>query len=114
MAGGPACRKKSTSLGTCSLHQLTKGAVRKLSVSSFSVHWHNMQPGFHACMEKSRVQLNYYLIQSKEYFEETKMTRGDSASANFENVRTWDYFNGYDRGGSGCVDMELYSMLSCC
>ncbi len=42
------------------------------------------------------IQLNHYAIQSKQYFEEVKMTRGAADSALHENVRTWEYFKRYD------------------
>jgi hypothetical protein len=40
------------------------------------------------------IQVNHYAIQSREYFEKVKMSRGDVA--NVVNPRDWDYFNSYD------------------
>ena len=40
------------------------------------------------------IQLNHYAIQSKEFFEKVKMTRG--AADQIVNVRDWNYFNIYD------------------
>lgn len=40
------------------------------------------------------IQLNHYAIQSKEFFEKVKMTRG--AADTTVNVRDWAYFNSYD------------------
>lgn len=42
----------------------------------------------------SGIQLNHYAIQSREYFEKVKMTRGDVAWS--INPRDWNYFNSYD------------------
>lgn len=40
------------------------------------------------------IQVNHYAIQSREYFEKVKMTRGDVAMT--ANPRDWAYFNSYD------------------
>ena len=42
------------------------------------------------------IQLNHYLIQSKEFFGKVKMTRGASYTIEHENVRDWEYFKQYD------------------
>lgn len=42
------------------------------------------------------IQLNHYSIQSRQYFEEVKMTRGAADTAMHETIRTWDYFKKYD------------------
>ena len=42
------------------------------------------------------IQLNHYAIQSRQYFEEIKMTRGAADSEIHEHVRTWQYFKDYD------------------
>jgi hypothetical protein len=42
------------------------------------------------------LQLNHYAIQSKEYFEKVKMTRGDVSSPMYKNVRDWKYFDKYN------------------
>jgi hypothetical protein len=42
------------------------------------------------------IQLNHYPIQSLEFFQKVKMTRGDVASHCFDNVRDLTYFNRYD------------------
>lgn len=48
--------------------------------------------------DNTELQLNHYMIQSREFFEKVKMTRGSSASASADNVRDWDYFNSVDHG----------------
>lgn len=42
------------------------------------------------------IQLNHYPIQSLEFFEKVKMTRGDATSNKVDNVRNIHYFNSYD------------------
>jgi glycosyltransferase involved in cell wall biosynthesis len=46
-------------------------------------------------VDKSDIlQINHYAIQSKEFFEKVKMTRGDAAYN--KNIRDWNYFEKYD------------------
>ena len=56
------------------------------------------------------LEINHYAIQSKEFWEKIKMTRGDSYWV--DNVRTWEYFNNYDY--AEFQDLELCSILKCC
>jgi hypothetical protein len=42
------------------------------------------------------IQLNHYPIQSLEFFQKVKMTRGDVSSSAYENVRDLSYFHRYD------------------
>ena len=42
----------------------------------------------------SGIQLNHYPIQSKEYFEKVKMSRGNATRTN--NPRNWNYFKVYN------------------
>jgi hypothetical protein len=53
------------------------------------------------------IQLNHYMIQSREYFEKVKMVRGDALVK--ENVRDWDYFKGSDI--KEVDDTELKSLV---
>ena len=58
---------------------------------------HVPNPGFGQVLEASNVlQLNHYAIQSKEYYEKVKMSRGDVANINFNNIRNWTQFENYD------------------
>ena len=43
------------------------------------------------------IKLNHYPIQSLEYFQKVKMTRGDVASQGWENIRDMNYFQSYDK-----------------
>ena len=42
------------------------------------------------------IQLNHYIIQSREYFATVKMTRGDVCNSQWANARTWAYFKAND------------------
>ena len=42
------------------------------------------------------IQLNHYAIQSREFFEKVKMTRGAADDASMNKVRDWAYFDRYD------------------
>jgi hypothetical protein len=42
------------------------------------------------------MQLNHYLVQSKQYFKEVKMTRGAADIPAHENLRDWTYFKQHD------------------
>ena len=47
-------------------------------------------------LKKSPLHLNHYAIQSKNWYEEVKMKRGDAHSSLTNNVRDWSYFDKYD------------------
>lgn len=42
------------------------------------------------------IQLNHYAIQSKQYFKEVKMTRGNATSPQSNSIRNWNYFEAYN------------------
>jgi len=42
------------------------------------------------------LQLNHYVIQSREYFEKVKMVRGDASRAENDGIRDWGYFEARD------------------
>jgi len=44
----------------------------------------------------ANIQLNHYAIQSKEFFGNVKMTRGDATTPTSNSIRNWDYFKRYD------------------
>lgn len=48
-------------------------------------------------IQENELQLNHYAVQSKDFFRNVKMTRGDIHSEKNENVRTLDYFKKYDK-----------------
>ena len=43
------------------------------------------------------IRLNHYPIQSIEFFQTVKMTRGAADSENYNNIRDMTYFNSYDQ-----------------
>ena len=110
---GPHCRDGSNGEGTCVTHVLTKGAVRISQAKKLYVHEHWLKSGRNH-KEHDALQLNHYAIQSKEYFEKIKMTRGDVNRERSDFARNWHYFDSYDKIGSGCRDIELCSILDCC
>lgn len=71
-----------------------------------SIH-SNFQYVSEEILENSALQLNHYAIQSMEWFQQVKMTRGDSSSPKNENVRTLAYFKEHDF--RDMIDTELAS-----
>ena len=68
--------------------------------SSF-LHVHELNNGYNNKINLSKIfRLNHYPIQSKEFFEKVKMTRGDVHYMAI--IRDWDYFNAYNQ----CTDYE--------
>jgi hypothetical protein len=55
-------------------------------------------------------RLAHYLIQSREFFQRVKMTRGDVATVASNTVRTWEYFETYDRPAT-LLDETLAAMV---
>ena len=49
--------------------------------------------------ENASIQLNHYPIQSLEFFQKVKMTRGDVANSAVNTIRNMGYFNAYDHRG---------------
>jgi hypothetical protein len=44
------------------------------------------------------IKLNHYPIQSLEFFQKVKMTRGSANVAKHDKIRDMDYFKRYDSG----------------
>ena len=91
-----------------------KSAVRISSVDRLDVHKHILKTGFQEVWNFESLQLNHYRLMSKEYFEKTKMIRGDVSKSRWDNMRTWDYFEANDKCCSDVADVELCSILGCC
>lgn len=67
--------------------------TKNINSSSVNIHW--LSDGYTNNIELSEVfRLNHYPIQSKEFFEKVKMTRGDADRD--INVRDWNYFDTYN------------------
>jgi hypothetical protein len=61
-------------------------------------------------LAKAKLHLNHYAIQSREFFETVKMSRGSSNCIAHDNIRTWDYFAAYD--ANDVEDLELFNKKS--
>ena len=64
-----------------------KSAARISSIDRFDVHHHYLKPGFKYVSAQGRLNLNHYRIQSREYFEKTKMGRGDVSRSIWDSIR---------------------------
>lgn len=42
------------------------------------------------------LQLNHYVLQSREFFKKVKMQRGDAVKGEWDSARDWNYFRRYD------------------
>jgi len=69
-----------------------------------SVH-SNFQYISEETLENSALHLNHYVIQSMEWFQQVKMTRGDASSSKNEDIRTLAYFKKFDV--NDVIDREL-------
>lgn len=75
-------------------HVLHKSIARLASLVRLKAHEHETLGGKAGCPPD--LALNHYAIQSREYFAAVKMSRGDVCCKEYEGVRTWDYFRGFD------------------
>ena len=60
------------------------------------IHVHNISNEKNIYYENEKIHLNHYPIQSLEFFQKVKMTRGDVANISVDNIRDMNYFNKYD------------------
>jgi hypothetical protein len=60
--------------------------------------------------ENNLIHLNHYPLQSLEFFQKVKMTRGDVACKEYDNIRNMDYFNEYNKNAVH-VDTTLKDLL---
>lgn len=67
------------------------------------IHWlvnpgtYQKKTGINSTDNDTKIRLNHYIVQSLEYFQEVKMTRGDVSVSENENIRTLDVFNHYTK-----------------
>lgn len=110
-----------------------KSIVRCSALIAFGIHEHEMSPGFlhidsadrkmdtdirpttvplitidEAILQRGRMHLNHYAIQSLEWFQKVKMTRGSANCRQHDAVRNLKYFNQYDM--NEIEDHELKDM----
>lgn len=55
-------------------------------------------------------RLNHYPIQSLQFFQRVKMTRGSANTSKFDNIRDMEYFKAYDRPAT-VLDTQLADMV---
>jgi len=58
------------------------------------------------------IRLNHYPIQSLEFFQKVKMTRGDAMWSDKQNIRDMNYFNAYNKNAI-FFDETLKNLLLC-
>lgn len=99
-----------------SLHQNTKYIFKPNIIKDSSKIWiHKLVniPNIHPRrirVANQLIKLNHYPIQSQEFFEKVKMTRGDVLNVNVENIRDIKYFNSYDQN-SNSNDESLKNII---
>lgn len=74
----------------------TKAIMKLKDVKDGGLHLHSSNVNGNTKGCPHNIQLNHYAIQSKEFFENVKMKRGDATSAGMNSARNWDYFKKYD------------------
>ena len=73
-----------------SLHERRFYEVKSIDL----IHSKNLREyGPVLCHENDRIQLNHYPIQSLQFYQQVKMTRGAADDANHEHVRDMKYFH---------------------
>ena len=88
----------------------TKYIVRTSAVAELHVHRPigiTALPLQQRALVEQSLALNHYAILSRERFGSVKMTRGDVAAAKYEGMRTWSYFDQYDRASNAINNTEL-------
>ena len=68
-------------------------------IDSYSddINIHHIDNIENAIFENDKIRLNHYPLQSLEFYTKVKMTRGDVASQEYENVRDMKYFEEYNK-----------------
>lgn len=75
-------------------HEPTSGQY--IRSDGIAIHPNDIDSINEDILSSSVLHLNHYAIQSREYFEKIKMTRGDISNAALDHVRNDDYFKNYD------------------
>jgi hypothetical protein len=94
----------------------TKYICRTAAVTApTDLHIHRVRGGRRLRMVRNppQFQLNHYSIQSLEFFQSVKMTRGDAGGKAKDSMRDMDYFRKHDEG---CVetDRRLADLVAAC
>ncbi|OED49342.1 hypothetical protein AB838_07495 [Rhodobacteraceae bacterium (ex Bugula neritina AB1)] len=95
-------------------HQNTKWVCRTDIINWFTkigIHKIKGARSDKVVSDNTTFQLNHYIIQSEEYFELVKLTRGDASREWRNTIRNWEYFKRID---ATCTskDFTLKSFLS--
>jgi FkbM family methyltransferase len=95
-----------------------KSIVRSINLNKLSIHTHDHSGDTQILpakmdeksLEESPLHLNHYAIQSWNWFQDVKMTRGAVDNKDYESIRNKDYFTRYD--WNDIKDTELYEIYS--
>jgi len=80
------------------LHSMTKYIVRTSAIKDIGhLDVHHASNIDRAITENEKIRLNHYPIQSWNYFEKVKMTRGDVGTPFHEHIRDEKYFKSCDK-----------------
>jgi hypothetical protein len=93
-------------------HCNTKWICRTSSMTAKSINVHKVK-GINSCRvisENVALQINHYIIQSRKYFEEVKMKRGDAMCEENDELRTLDYFKSIDTAAT-LIDDQLQKKM---
>lgn len=91
------------------LHGTGKAIVLCSKTLAIGIHHHELQDGSETLHDQNGLQLNHYIIQSKEYFDKVKKNRGDAENVSSENDRDDAYF--YERDKREVVDTTLRDLV---
>ncbi len=73
---------------------------------SFKLHKVYSVNSARVSFENENLQLNHYMIQSREYFKNAKMSRGDACNPDADEIKNWSYFEQIDSAAT-CEDFLL-------
>jgi len=97
------------------IHENTKWIIRAKKFKARHISLHKVK---HSKINVNKVitdntnfHLNHYPIQSKEFFDKVKKTRGDALNIDAKNVRDDNYFNEYDKN-TDFVDNILANLIN--
>jgi len=62
-----------------------------------NIQVHSVDNDRNSITENEKIRLNHYVIQSKEYYQKVKMTRGDVAASHADGMRDMNYFHEHDQ-----------------
>jgi hypothetical protein len=93
------------------LHKDTKYMFQSYYVDAAHVWIHHIVGGSYKQLNVNDIfRVNHYPIQSEEYFEKVKMTRGSANCIQHETVRTKEYFQRANQDTT-FVDTDLKKMV---